>query len=321
MIIIIFTACFTCFTCFSCCVFAQFPPDPDPGCHPITNGLPSTSKSIIFETVIQDYIAAAVTCSQSSSIKEIITCVHNCNFDALSSPNIIMNVSKYQMVKVPANVSSDIYSHKGTCCSGIRDIKGNIYDEITFYCTAPGLVAGTLLLDTRFEAFQGATLREEDYWSLVTQSITPANQSHTTYVKETYGVQQNQAYLLSDSNGVSTTSSWNNNFGGYTNEMSHRLTKAYFHSVEIDMSVSINQGYSFRSMNETQADGVYQLVQDYQTLMPKTAEDKLKYYNDSFRRQCASGAGACYQLSYSVPYHYQSRTFFQLVGTENDTNC
>ncbi len=291
---------------------AQLPPPPDPGCQPTPTGLPSTSLSIFFESKLEDYVAAKVTCTQSSPVKETITC-YQCNLKKINSSNIFFNVTNNETF-------SGTINNSGACCSGIRDQKGNIYNEITFYCS-PGLVPGTLLLDPRYKVFDGASLKEEDYWSLITQSITPAHQSHTTYVKETYGVKENQAYLLSDSNGVRTTTSWNNNFGAYTNEMSSRLTEVYFHSIEIDMSVSITQEYSFNPLNTSQVDGIYELMQHYETILPKSAYDKLNYYNNSFKNQCKNGRGACYQLTYSNPYTYESKTYLQIVGIDNAPNC
>lgn len=301
---------------------AQFPPQPDPGCSPTKTGMPSTSKSIFFESALEDYVAAKVTCTQSEpAYKEIISC-YPCN---LKSEKIFFDDDDEASTSIKSrilkkNSSDPIVIQSYACCSGIRDAKGNIYDSITFTCS-PGLVAGTLLLDPGYKFFEGGSLKEEDYWSLVTQSITPANQSHTTYVKETYGVQQSQAYFLSDSNGVRTTNSWNSNFGSYTNEMSSRLTEAYFHSTEIDMSASITQAYPFKEMNVTQVDSVYQLIQHYETNLPKDAHDELDHENKSYKNQCDHGVGSCYQVSYSSPYSYQARTFLQLIGVDSSPNC
>ncbi len=293
---------------------AQLPPQPDPGCSPTKTGMPSTSKSIFFESPFENYVAAEVTCTQTSPYKEIISC-SRCNFQNTNFLFDDDDEGSSIKTRILKENFSDSVDHRYACCSGIRDAKGNIYDSITFSCS-PGLVPGTLLLDPRYEVFQGGYLKEEDYWSLVTQSITPANQSHTTYVKETYGVKQSQAYLLSDSNGVRTSNSWNNQFSSYTKEMSSRLTEAYFHSTEIDMEVSITQAYPFNEMNVTQVDAIYGLIQKYETNLPKAAFDKLDYENKSFKNQCNGGRGGCYQMKYSSPFTYQARTFLQMVGVD-----
>lgn len=271
-------------------VSAQLPPRPIQPCNVTKTGWGGSSAPITFHNDLQDYVAVKITCYTTSSTTEVFNCYNKCDF--LNS-----------------------LTHGVTfCCSGVQDYSGNIYQSLQFKCT-PGYSPGVILLDPRYPQFKGGYVLETDVWELVSQSLTTANNSHTMDVEVSYGVKQTDAYMLSDSVGVSTTQSWGN-FAGYTKEISSSLTETFFHEVQIDESVTITQGFSFQALPVEQMDSIYQLSQKYETILPQSAYDSLNYYNENNQQWCTDESISCYSYSYASPYKYSAETYLQMVGVD-----
>ncbi len=276
------------------------PPRPVVPCDVSAVGLPVTSGSIYFNNTVQDYIGLKVTCFETSSVLENLECF----------------TSKRRSDSAIHNRNIDFEDGH---CLGIRDIHGNVFQSYSFTCTNAGYSPGTVLLDPVYykHTVQGTYVKEQDYWSLVQQAFVPANTPHKMEVIESYGVSQTSASALSDSVGVSTQDSWSNNFGGYTKDMSSSLTEIFAHQTTIDESVTIDETFYFNATVAEQVDGVYQLVQFYQTIPSISLQQAITKNNAQNHDDCDSFLhDRCYSFSLPVTYRYSANTYLQVAGTD-----